>query len=1025
MITKRKISTARPSGRLKRSLVSSCAFLLALGVNIPSYATFIEHWAPATEARVEQLIAKRISGDFNNVEQGGTIDLALYYAVRGQVAEAQNPADLPKLLPYLNASLAEPLKADIYVAAVREAVHLGDFSLLSQIIQSYERGAPSKLRAYAKAYGRTTVMEDLGFYQAAQQGISEVIKNQDFQGLSQYARDRPDNLRRLSEMALSQGDSALAVSHAQDASLAYKKYIASINSDPIKTRGLKTKIDLALADSYLSVGQIESAKTYLTSALITAQATGDMRSEMRGQVLKGELLLLQSDPKGALSHLEGVIKNFNFENTNTIGVRAYEAMVQAQRDLGQSEAAFQSLGRATQLRKDFQRYRNMRQGQFMALQSPAKAAVDTAPPAVIKSQPSKQVMDNRPEWIKRLGIFSDPGKLSYLGALLTFLGVLLAFLSQIRIKRAKRALEIYSQNLEQSERTARENARRAEANMRLAEVANNAKTAFLANMSHEIRTPMNGVLGMADVLRRTTELDHRQSDIVEAIHTSGTSLMTVLGDILDFSKIESGTLEINIAPANLRESVEAVATLMSVQAREKGLDILVRYAADAPEYLNVDIGRLRQILLNLVGNAVKFTNQGHVLINVDVQFMRGKAHTKIDVLDTGIGIDAAEQSMIFKDFAQAEAGRSRRYGGTGLGLSISKKLVEAMDGEISVRSKTGEGSVFTVELPLTVPEDAFISPAKTFEKGRVLIIDKNPASLKILSGQLKAWGLSSTVARKGSDGIAGLLHAKDSDNPFSAVIIDERCAEANGGFIGQLKDKPLIAETPVILLSALSGYDSHECEKFTAQVGKPVVGHKLFAALSEAIPHKVTAIQNDSKSSARTRPVLLSPPPPRRIKRVLLAEANPATRHVIAAFLEDKNVELHSVEDGEQALESAKAADFDIIFMDVQLRKLDGFLATRAIRGHEKKENSIRTPIICLSPFALGADQDLAKAVGMDDFLVKPLTPQNLDEVMNKWSDLKADILAVKSSKSSAKKSYVQSTPAVAEFSDAKRKRVG
>jgi len=199
-----------------------------------------------------------------------------------------------------------------------------------------------------------------------------------------------------------------------------------------------------------------------------------------------------------------------------------------------------------------------------------------------------------------MSILSDPTKLTWLGLSLAVMGILLALIAQIRVNRARRALLVYSQNLEKSEKRARMNARRAEENMLLAQAADDAKTVFLANMSHEIRTPMNGVLGMTDVLRRTTQLDARQSEIVEAIHTSGSSLMTLLGDILDFSKIESGQFELNVAEANLREAVESVATLMSVQAREKGLEVLVRYAADAPETLNVDIGRLRQILLNLV-----------------------------------------------------------------------------------------------------------------------------------------------------------------------------------------------------------------------------------------------------------------------------------------------------------------------------------------------------------------------------------------------------------------------------------------
>jgi len=584
--------------------------------------------------------------------------------------------------------------------------------------------------------------------------------------------------------------------------------------------------------------------------------------------------------------------------------------------------------------------------------------------------------------------------------ILAFTGVFLAFIAQIRVSRARRALMVYSQNLEQSEKVAKENARLAEKNMRLAQAADEAKTAFLANMSHEIRTPMNGVLGMADVLRRTTELDRRQTEIIDAIHTSGSSLMTLLGDILDFSKIEAGMLELNVVEANLREAVEAVATLMSVQARQKGLELLVRYAPDAPETINVDIGRVRQILLNLVGNAIKFTKTGHVLINVDVEVNGNDAQTCISVLDTGIGIADEEQSKVFADFVQVDEGRSKSYGGTGLGLSISKKLVEAMGGQISLRSCKGQGSVFSVDLPLSISENQENNITLVeFKSERILIIDRNVASLKILSAQLKAWGLASTVARNASDGLTGLLRAYKSLNPFDAVIIDQSCAADATSFIDALGAHSEIAQIPVILLADVTGYGSHSSLGYKAQISKPIVGRKLFAALELALLNKPIADQR-YVPKPRSRPIGVSRRPERKAKRILLAEANPATRHVIATFLKDKSVQLSCVEDGEQAFESAKTIDFDLILMDVQLRKLDGFLATRAIRGHEKQANTIRTPIICLSPFALGADQDLATAVGMDDFLVKPLSPNQLETIMNKWLEIKTDVLKIKAAKS-------------------------
>lgn len=598
-----------------------------------------------------------------------------------------------------------------------------------------------------------------------------------------------------------------------------------------------------------------------------------------------------------------------------------------------------------------------------------------------------------------MSILSDPSKLTWLGLSLAVMGILLALIAQIRVNRARRALLVYSQNLEKSEKRARMNARRAEENMLLAQAADDAKTVFLANMSHEIRTPMNGVLGMTDVLRRTTQLDARQSEIVEAIHTSGSSLMTLLGDILDFSKIESGQFELNVAEANLREAVESVATLMSVQAREKGLEVLVRYAADAPETLNVDIGRLRQILLNLVGNAIKFTEKGHVLINVGVVLDGDVARTTLTVLDTGIGISAEDQTRVFEDFTQAESGRCKSYGGTGLGLSISKKLVQAMDGRISLSSTLGQGSVFSVELPLGLSENSEKErELKHFSGQRVLLINKSLPALKILSSQVKAWGLSPTAARKASAGIAGLLQAKKSGEPFSAVIIDHGCAGGGAPFITQLKSHPIIANTQVVMLSDVAGYGESPHPKYKVQISKPVMGRKLLAALKMVVLGESSKVI-DLVSKPPKRRMKSLPEPKPRVRRVLLAEANPATRHVIATFLKNKSVELNCVDDGEQALENAMAVDFDLILMDVQLRKLDGFLVTRAIRAHEKEIDATRTPVICLSPFALGADKELATAVGMDDFLVKPLSPQKLENIMDKWGAIKSDARRIKAAK--------------------------
>lgn len=991
MKTKCAKNTARRNGWTRHLWSSLVAAAILLTANTAAHATFLDHWAPANEARVKELMSQRISSDIYDVEVGGNIDLALYYALRGQSLLSRNAADMPNLQLYLDTPLSEPLKADVFIALTKEALGNADFASMSEMSDMYIKDVPSRLRHYTYAYGQTIVLSELGLYSLAENSLKELHNSFDFQNLPHFARDRTDSMLRSSQNALKSGDFEAAISRAQQASIIFLSYTSLVGANSADTQGMRTRIELALAEAWHASGQAELAERHLQSALSYLQSSNENVTVVRAKVIQGEISILKSNFAAARKQFETLMRNPDYDSSGPFGARVYEGLAQAYEGNGATKNALKNFKLAKLSRQTIEREQSLLQSRYLAAQMPnvlKETDVSTRQTiATDNPQPDAGVDTDR---------LADYQKLTYLGLALAILGILFALYSQIRVGRARRALELYSENLEQSERLARQNARRAEDNMRLAEAASNAKTVFLANMSHEIRTPMNGVLGMADVLRRTTELDQRQSDIVEAIHTSGTSLMSVLGDILDFSKIESGEVKLNTRPANLREAVESVATLMSEQAREKGMEILVRYDPMAPEVLVTDIGRVRQILLNLVGNAIKYTKEGHVLINVDIVVDGLKANTTINVLDTGIGISTENQKTIFGDFVQGQQGRNKRYNGTGLGLSISKKLTQIMGGKISVRSNLDEGSVFTVELPLSLEAES-TQAIRKFDAGRILLIDNNAASLKILAAQFKAWGLRTTAARSAKDGVAGLLHANDIGEAFSAIVIDKRCAGQNEEFFDVLNANSAVSNTPVILLSDVAGYETDIKHKYNAHVGKPIVGHRLFAALQAVLPEAdETAKKSEAIVTKRPRPVQLTPAPDRKLMRVLLAEANPATRHVIATFLEDKSVQLHSVGDGEQALENAKSIDFDIIFMDAQLSKLDGFLATRAIRGHEKKTKAIRTPIICLSPFALGADQDLAIAVGMDDFLVKPLTPAHLEDIMKKWSGIKAGIRAAK-----------------------------
>ena len=1001
---------ARTPRCFKQILTATSALLLALSLAAPAHAEFLGHWAAPNEARVQKLVSDRSAIDVSKLEQGAAADLALYYAIRGQGYGSERPAVLPDLNPYLNAPLPSALKADVYIALTLEALRHSDFAKISAMKSQYGQNAPSDLQRYTRAYAETIVLEGLGLYPSAEAAITGILGNPDFSTLPNFTRDRIDSTRRLSDMAYARGDFGLALSRAEEASLLFKSYSAEADLEPVAAQGLETQINLTLSKSLAAFGQLDSAGRRIETAVRLARDSGNNAALMEGRVIKGEIALAAAEPQSALEQFRAVTLNPSFNSVSAFGARTYRGLARAQQASGNAESALASLQLADSIAQNLNQLQSQKQSQFFSIskgeQPPLLAAFGTS--KVQTDTPSTAQKSSK--WAAVLNGLQNIKTQYNLGLGLALLGLLMALLSQLRVVKAKRAIRASQENLTANEQAAQAHARSMEEHMRAVEAANEAKTAFLANMSHEIRTPMNGVLGMADVLRRTTTLDRRQGEIVDAIHTSGTSLMTVLGDILDFSKIESGTLEMNVAPANLREAVEAVATLMSLQAREKGIEIIVRYAPLAPEHLNVDIGRLRQTLLNLVGNAIKFTKTGHVLINVDVDVTGLDAQTTINIVDTGIGIEPELQSVIFEDFMQADQSRKKSYGGTGLGLSISRKLVEAMDGTISVRSKVGEGSVFSVQLPLTISEQHTVGPVQLFKSGRVLIIDNKAANLKILSAQLKAWGLSSTVARKGSDGISGLLQGSKTGEPFAAVILDERCAGKKTPFIKAIQSFPAIAKTPVIFLSDVSDYQLNEKDGYAAHVTKPAAGHKLSSALKTALPD-LCIVNEVAPPSVKRRPVMVSPAPERQVKRVLLAEANSATRHVIHAFLDDKSVQLHSVEDGEQALENAKAIDFDLILMDAQLCKLDGFLVTRAIRGHEKMTNAIRTPIICLSPHKLGADEDLAKAVGMDDFLVKPITPKSLDRVMDEWGSLKFDIRAANLAKEKANRKDPMAIP--------------